>query len=215
MFAGDEQTMLTDANTSLQTPPLCPEITLRLIRPDAPIWRASDKHLFADDGLRPYWAFAWGSGQAMARFLLDHPEWVRGRRVLDFGAGSGIAAIAAAKSGAAEVVATELDPPAISAIEMNAAVNRVKITARREDSRSADNRDWDVLLACDISLWPENCDWLDRLARENPLKTILIADPGGRGLITDGLEELACYAVRTVPEIEHYSVKRAYVYRKN
>ena len=209
-LTSEEFSALLEANTVPCSPPLCPEITLRLLRDDAPLWHASDKHLFDDAGLRPYWAFCWASGQAMARYLLDHPHLVQGRRVVDFGSGSGVAAIAAAKAGAA-VVATEIDPLARRAIAVNARLNRVAVAASGENLLETDQRPWDVLLACDVCYWSTNSDWLCSLRDEG--KLVLVADPGRPGLPWSEFEELARYAVRTVPEIEHHSLTEAAVYR--
>jgi predicted nicotinamide N-methyase len=201
---------LMEENTSIRSAPLCPELRLHLLRDDAPVWHASDKHLFDDAGLRPYWAFCWGSGQALARYLLDHPELVSGRRVLDFGAGCGIAGIAAAKAGAAHVTATEIDPLAVVAIEMNARLNDAAVEPSREDVIQTGRCDWQVLLAADVCYWISNADWLHRLAGHDGL--VLIGDPGRPGLDKSNLQELARYRVRTVPEIERYSIKEAAVY---
>jgi predicted nicotinamide N-methyase len=201
---------LMEENTSVRTAPLCPELRLHLLRDDAPVWHASEKHLFDDAGLRPYWAFCWGSGQALARYLLDHPELVSGRRVLDFGAGCGIAGIAAAKAGAAHVTATEIDPLAVVAIEMNARLNDAAVEPTREDVIQTGRSDWQVLLAADVCYWTSNAQWLHRLAGHDGL--VLIGDPGRPGLDKSNLQELARYRVRTVPEIEHHSLREAAVY---
>ena len=144
-----------EANTCVVSPPLCPELRLRLLREDAPlrdaapVWRGNP-HLFDWQGPRPYWAFAWGSGQALARFILDHQEMVRGKRVVDFGAGSGIAAIAAAVAGAALVIAADIDPIAVEAILLNANLNDVAISATQENVLIRGQFHWDVLLAGDV-----------------------------------------------------------------
>jgi predicted nicotinamide N-methyase len=112
-------------HTELATAPLVPEIRLRLLRADSPLWRAFGDGEDARGIPRPYWAFAWSGGQSLARYVLDHREVVAGRRVLDFAAGCGIAAIAAARAGAARVSAAEIDPTAIAAIVLNAQENGV------------------------------------------------------------------------------------------
>ncbi len=201
---------LIEENTSIRSAPLCPELRLHLLRDDAPVWHASDKHLFDDAGLRPYWAFCWGSGQALARYVLDHPELVSGRRVLDFGAGCGISGIAAARAGAAHVTATEIDPLAAVAIEMNARLNDAAVEPSLEDVIQTGRSDWQVLLAADVCYWISNAQWLHRFAEGDRL--VLIGDPGRPGLDKSNLQELARYRVRTVPEIEHHSIKEAAVY---
>jgi predicted nicotinamide N-methyase len=200
---------LIDENTEVVSPPLCPEIQLHLLRNDAPVWHATEKHLFDDAGLRPYWAFCWAGGQALARYLLDNPDVVRGRRVLDFGAGCGIAAIAAAKAGAT-AIAAEIDPLAIVAVEVNARLNGVAVEAILEDVTQSGRRDWQVLLAADVCYWSSNAAWLREPAgREG---SVLVSDPGRPTFDRSGYCELARYRVRTVPDIEHWSLKEAAVY---
>ncbi len=117
------------ANTVIGRPALVPEIALHLASEITPIWQATEAWL-AETGIEPpFWAFAWPGGQALARHILDHPESVAGRRVLDFAAGGGIAAIAAARAGAAVVEAVEIDPLAVAAIRANAALNGTAVTA--------------------------------------------------------------------------------------
>ena len=182
-----------------------------LLREDAPLWRAAGRRLFAPDGPAPYWGFAWASGQALARYLMDHPQWVRGRRVVDFGSGSGIAAIAAAKAGAAEVLATDLDPVALAAIELNAALNGVSVAMSPANLIDGEQHPWEVLLVADVCYRWVQRQWVSSLADRERL--VLIADPGRGGLPVDKLEELARFAVRTVPELEHPDLVEAAVYR--
>src|SRR6266481_6057884 len=96
-------------NTTIAPLPLVPEIRLHLATEITPIWQATEETLARNALPPPFWAFAWAGGQALARYLLDHPEQVAGRSVLDFGAGSGLVGIAAAKAGAAHVLAAEVD----------------------------------------------------------------------------------------------------------
>ena len=96
----------------------------------------------------PYWCFCWASGLVLARWLADRPEWVRGKRVLDFGAGSGVAAIAAAKAGAAEVVACDLDPLALAACQANAALNEVELRYSQDFFGEADR--YDLIIVADV-----------------------------------------------------------------
>ncbi len=110
-------------------PFLCPELRLRLLSPSAPSWHATDPAALD----MPYWAFAWPGGQALARFLLDHPGWVRGKRVLDFGSGCALEGIAAAKGGAARVLCVDIDPHAARAALDNAALNGVTLTVTTDD----------------------------------------------------------------------------------
>src|SRR5512146_355831 len=113
------------ANTELLSPPLVPEVRLHLATEIMPLWRKSEEELEAMGVPPPYWAFAWAGGQALARYVLDNQEAVRGRRVLDFGAGSGLVGIAAAMAGAQSVLAADIDSYAQAAIRLNAEANAV------------------------------------------------------------------------------------------
>src|SRR5262245_6576193 len=107
------------ANTRLRAVPHVPEIRLHLADESVPLWSKTEEELGAAGLPPPYWAFAWAGGQALARYVLDHPECVRGRRVLDLAAGSGLVAIAAATAGAAPVVAADIDLFAEAAVALN------------------------------------------------------------------------------------------------
>src|SRR5215831_17108343 len=120
-------------NTAIAMPPLVPEIRLHLAAEITPIWQATEETLAQSSVPPPFWAFAWAGGQALARYLLDHPAEVAGRSVLDFGAGSGLVAIAAAKAGAAAVLAAEIDHFAAAAIAANATLNNVDVSVQTTD----------------------------------------------------------------------------------
>src|SRR4029077_1408526 len=137
-------------NTAIVAPPLVPEIRLHSATEVTPIWQATEETLAQGAVPPPYWAFAWAGGQALARYLIDHPETVAGRAVLDFGAGSGLVAIAAAKAGAASVTATEIDHFAAAAIAANAALNGVAIEVTTADLSDGDKRFWKLVTAGDI-----------------------------------------------------------------
>src|SRR6266851_9377973 len=137
-------------NTAIVAPPLVPEIRLHLATEVTPIWQATEETLAQGAVPPPYWAFAWAGGQALARYLLDHPETVEGRAVLDFGAGSGLVAIAAAKAGALSVTAADVDPFAAAAIAANAALNGVAIEVVTTDLSDGDKRFWKLVNAGDI-----------------------------------------------------------------
>ncbi|NLI83724.1 MAG: methyltransferase [Deltaproteobacteria bacterium] len=204
-----------EANTCIASPPLCPELKLHLLKEGAPLnhaaplWRGKPQ-LFAWHGPRPYWAFAWASGQALARFVLDHREVVRGKRVVDFGAGSGIGAIAAASGGATAVTAYDVDPAAIQAIQLNSRLNNVAVLTSEENLAQRNRHDWDVLLAGDVFYHGGDPHWLIDLAPQG--KLILIGDPPIRGFPKEYLRELARYTARTFPELEDPSMEEACVY---
>ena len=129
----DAHAAFIHANTAVEVPPLIPEIRLHLATEIVPIWRATEEELAELGVPPPYWAFAWAGGQALARYILDNPEIVAGRAVLDFASGSGLAAIAAAMAGAATVTAADIDPYASAAIGLNAALNGVSVEVTSGD----------------------------------------------------------------------------------
>jgi predicted nicotinamide N-methyase len=206
------------ANTAVEAPPLTPEIRLWLANEAIPLWEAGEAELAATGLPPPFWAFAWAGGQALARYLLDHPDEVAGQRVLDFAAGSGLQAIAAAKAGAREVTASEVDPFATAAIGLNAALNGVQIAVVEGDvidSDQTDRADWDVVLAGDVfyerDLATRVEPWLRRLAGGGA--TILVGDPGRGFLPKAGLERLTAYRVKTDRALEDTDVRTAVVWR--
>jgi predicted nicotinamide N-methyase len=201
-------------NTAVEVPPLIPEIRLYLATEVMPIWQATEVDLDALGVPPPYWAFAWAGGQALARYILDSPEIVAGRTVLDFASGSGLAAIAAAMAGAEAVTATDIDPYASAAIGLNAALNGVSVevaTGDMIDSRGP----WDVVLAGDICyerpLAERVTAWLRGLAESGV--TVLLGDPGRTYLPKDGLDWIVRYAVKTTRELEDTDVRNAVVWR--
>jgi predicted nicotinamide N-methyase len=180
-----------------------------------PLWHAAQVETHDPDAPLPYWAFAWGGGLAIARYLADHPEVVAGRRVVDVASGSGVCAIAALRAGASASTAIDIDPFAVAAMRLNARANHVRLTTVERDVLDEEPPDADVVLAGDC--WYEAgfaariTPWL-RAARNRGLD-VLIGDPGRRYLPTDELEELACYEVRTTTELEDLDRKDARVYR--
>jgi predicted nicotinamide N-methyase len=202
------------ANTRLRVPPLVPELRLRLADEAVPIWKKTEEELGAMGLPPPFWAFAWAGGQALARYALDNPALVSGKRVLDFASGSGLAAIAAALAGAAAVEASDIDPFAVAAIEANAAENRVAVTARHEDLTGADEG-WDVVLAGDVAyekaMAEAATDWLARLVRRGA--TVLIGDPRRAYLALDRLTSIVEYRVPVTRELEDAEIKRTGVFR--
>ncbi len=190
-------------NTAVVAPKLLPEIRLHLATEVTPIWQATEETLARGAVPPPYWAFAWAGGQALARYLLDHPEAVAGRAVLDFGAGSGLVAIAAAKAGAASVTAAEIDHFAAAAIAANAALNDVAIEVVTTDLLG-DKRFWKVVTAGDICyeqpMAEQAMRWLRRLAGRGSM--VLLGDPGRAHVPGVGLCELARYDVPTSHELE-------------
>jgi predicted nicotinamide N-methyase len=191
------------AETVIATPPLVPEIRLHLASEVVPLWQATETNLTERGLPPPYWAFAWPGGQALARHLLDHPYVVRGKRVLDFAAGSGLAAIAAAKAGAASTAAAEIDRFAIAAIGLNAKLNGVGLETIEADILGQAGG-WDVVLAGDVCYERPMAErvgqWLGRLAAGGT--QVLMGDPGRNYLPTTGLREVARYQVPTSLDLE-------------
>lgn len=190
-------------HTAIARPPLVPEVALHLATEITPIWRATEAWL-AEEGIEPpFWAFAWPGSQALARLVLDRPALVAGRRVLDFAAGCGLAAIAAALAGAASVEAAEIDPLAAAATRLNAALNGVAVTALAEDVVGQPVR-WDTVLAGDVCyeapMTRHILPWLRSLAAGGA--EVLLADPGRAYLPRDGLEAVATWRVPTSRELE-------------
>lgn len=202
------------ANTQLLSPPHTPEIRLHLATELVPIWQKTEEELAAIGVPPPFWAFAWAGGQALARYLLDHGDSVRGRRVLDFASGSGLSAIAAAKAGARHVLATEIDPFAIAAIALNAAANGVAVASTLEDVIGRDDG-WDTVLAGDVCYEREMSArvfaWLRQLAARGAL--VLMGDPGRNYLPSSNLVEIAVYDVQTTRELEDREVRRTKVWQ--
>ncbi|MGF1610224.1 MAG: methyltransferase [Kiloniellales bacterium] len=212
-FTGDPAAFVR-ANTLVQGTPLVPEIVLHLASEVVPLWQATEEEL-AQQGLPPpYWAFAWAGGQALARYLLDNPAMVAGKRVLDFAAGSGLQGIAAARAGAAAVTAAEIDPFAVAAIRLNAALNEVEIDVIEHDLVGRSSA-WDLILAGDVCYERPMAErvfaWLQALAAEGA--EVLLGDPGRTYLPKAGLERVTAYAVKTSRELEDCDVRNAVVWR--
>jgi predicted nicotinamide N-methyase len=202
------------ANTRVLPVPHAPEIALHLADEAVALWQKTEEELGAIGLPPPFWAFAWAGGQALARYVLDHPEVVVGKRVLDFASGSGLVAIAAAKAGAKNVEACEIDEFAIDAIGLNAALNEVAIAPRLGDLVGSDE-DWDVVLAGDVSYQRDMAeavtDWLAALADRGAI--VLIGDPGRTYLAREKLEAICDYRVPVTRALEDTEIKRTGVYR--
>jgi predicted nicotinamide N-methyase len=202
------------AQTTIAHPPLVPEIKLHLATQITPIWEATEADLARMNLPPPYWAFAWPGGQALTRFLLDQPDWVKGKRVLDFAAGSGLSAIGAAMAGAARVEAAEIDEYASAAIALNARTNNVAIDLVNEDLIGVPPR-WEIVLAGDVCYEKPMADrviaWFRAMAGRGV--AILMGDPGRAYLPQNGLVELARYQVPTTLELEDRQMRETIVWR--
>jgi predicted nicotinamide N-methyase len=199
------------ANAVLMAPPLVPEIKLYLASEVVPLWRATEDELAEAGVPPPYWAFAWAGGQALARYVLDHPEQVAGKRVLDIGAGSGLVGLAAAQAGAAEVLAADIDAFACAAITLNAAANRCDIAVTQDDLIGVPLV-WDIILVGDLFYERPLAERL--LAWLGPLGTpVLLGDPGRNYFPKTQVEKLANYNVQTTRDLEDREIRETGVYR--
>ena len=201
-------------HTRLRPVPGLEEVRLHLADEALPLMHAVAIETGDPDAALPFWAFAWGGGLALGRYLREHPEAVAGRRVFDFASGSGLCAIAAMGAGAAEATGADIDVFAVAAIGLNARANRRRVTALRRDVLDEEPPDVDVILAGDC--WYEArlaarvLPWLRR-ARDRGID-VLVGDPGRRYLPAAGLVELARYEVRTTTELEDLALKQGRVY---
>jgi predicted nicotinamide N-methyase len=195
------------AHTVVAEVPFVPEIRLFTATDVTPLWRATQAWLGTFGLEVPFWCVAWAGGQALARWILDHPESVRGLRVVDFGAGSGLVAIACARAGASSVRAIDVDPLAEAACLLNAEANAVTLDVIRDDV-VGHALDADVLLAGDI--WYERAPaarfatWLTTLASSGV--RVVTGDPC-RAYVPPDLHELARYDVPTCADLESTTVR--------
>jgi predicted nicotinamide N-methyase len=200
-------------HTTLAGAPLVPGIALHLATEITPIWQASEDWLQQTGIEPPFWAFAWPGSQALARHVLDHPGLVAGRRVLDFAAGCGLAAIACALAGATHVEAAEIDPLAIAAIRLNAAENGVAVSALEGDLVGSACR-WDLILCGDVCyeapMTSHILPWLRRMAES---AEVWIADPGRAYVPRAGMTEFARMVVPTTMELEAHIERLVVLYR--
>ncbi|HEX4534395.1 MAG TPA: 50S ribosomal protein L11 methyltransferase, partial [Rhizomicrobium sp.] len=183
-------------NTVLLAPPLVPEVRLYLAAEMLPLWRKTEEELEAMGVPPPYWAFAWAGGQALARYVLDNPDEVRGQRVLDFGSGSGLVAIAAAKAGAAHVVAADIDDYAAAAIALNAQANGVAVDIVTDDVIGSDGG-WQTILCGDMCYERPLAEKLLVWLRARGGTRILLGDPKRSYFPQTGVARLATYRVQT------------------
>jgi predicted nicotinamide N-methyase len=192
--------------------PFVPEVCLHLAE-DAIVLRARLEAEVGEALPPPFWADAWAGGQAVARYVLDHPDVVAGLRVLDVASGSGLVAIAAAVAGAAAVTANDIDSYALAAITLNAQANDVVIGASHGDVLDGDGDGADVVLAGDVfysqSMAERMLSFLQRAATRGA--RVLVGDPGRAYLPHDRLEVLASYQVSMMGAAEDAQISQAYV----
>jgi predicted nicotinamide N-methyase len=201
------------ANTRIASVPGLP---IRIYTADelTPIWEATEKDLEKHNIAPPFWAFPWAGGQALARHVLEHPELVAGKVVLDLASGSGLVAIAAAKAGAAIVEANDIDPMCEAAVAVNAGHNGVSIEYLGDDLLDGDPPEADVILAADVFYEQGMAKrFLAFLQKAHAAGvTVLAGDPGRTYFPRDAFKLLAEYEVETSTEIENKPVKAARVW---
>jgi predicted nicotinamide N-methyase len=210
----DPQTFIR-ANTRVRPVPLVTEISLHLADEAVPLWKKTEEQLNEEGLPPPFWAFAWAGGQALARYVLDHADCVRGKHVLDLASGSGLVAIAACKAGAREVTAADIDAFAREAVKLNADLNEVALTCLGDDLLTVRTSDqWDVVLAGDIFYERETAEraltFVSRQASRGA--SVLIGDPGRSYLPKERLAKLAEYSVPVTRELEDNEIKRTAVW---
>lgn len=202
------------ANTRVLAAPHVPEVRLHLADDAVALWEMTEEEL-GEIGLPPpFWAFAWAGGQALARYVLDHPETVAGKRVLDVASGCGVVAIAAMMAGAAEASAVDIDAFAAEACRLNAALNGVPVTPRIEDPLGKPTKADTILvgdLFYDRDMAGPLIAWLEALGAEG--KTVLVGDPGRTYLPKQRLSPIAEYAVPVSRALEDSEIKRTRVWR--
>jgi predicted nicotinamide N-methyase len=204
------------ANTRLVPVPFVPEVRLHLADDAIELWERTEEA--AGDQLPPpFWAFAWAGGQALARYVLDHPYLVASRTVFDLASGSGLVAIAAARAGAASVIANEIDPMAIAAVAANAAANGVTVEAALGDRLGGDAENADIVFAGDVfysrAMTERVLPFLERAAARGA--TVLVGDPGRAYLPRERFESVAVYEVPVTRALESADVKATTVWRPN
>ncbi len=203
-------------NTAPERPSLVPELAFYTASDALPLWEMTESMLEREGLPPPFWAFAWAGGQAIARHILDHPDVVRGKRVLDVATGGGLVALAALQAGARTVVANEIDVLAGESIALNAKLNGLNhgLVVRIEDmtgdaAPSVDGQPFDVVLAGDVCYergMAENMTrWLRGLASNGA--TVLMGDPGRAYVPTSGVHEIARYDVPTDSRLEDRDIR--------
>ncbi|MFF1790570.1 class I SAM-dependent methyltransferase [Kitasatospora sp. NPDC058243] len=201
--------------TELKPVPFVPEVGLHMAEDAITLWETTERAR-GEVGLPPpFWAFAWAGGVAVARHVLDHPELVAGRAVLDVAAGGGVVGVAAALSGAASVRAAEIDAYAVAAIGLNAEANGVRVEAALVDLVDGDGAPADVVLAGDVfyerAMAARFLPFLERAAARGA--TVIVGDPGRAYLPRERFTALAAYQVPVVADLEDTAVKTTTVWR--
>ncbi len=202
------------ANTMLIAPPHVPEIRLHLAEESLPIWQKTEEELGEMNVPPPFWAFAWAGGQALARYLLDTPNEVAGKTVLDLGTGSGLTAIAAMKAGAASVLASDIDRMALASARLNAAANGVAIDTTEEDLLLDLPDSFGAVLVGDLFYERELAERVLAFIAAAQAKgaRVLVGDPQRSYFPKDRFALVAEYQVPVTRELEDALVKKTAVW---
>ena len=203
------------ANTRLLAPPLVPGVHLQLAEESLPIWQKTEEELGEMNVPPPFWAFAWAGGQALARYVLDTPDLVRGKRTVDLGSGSGLVAVAAMKAGAKSALAADIDVMASAAAALNAAANGVEVDVTADDLLAAPPHGIDVLLVGDLfyerALADRTLAFIEAAAKTGAV--VLIGDPQRNYFPKGRFEAVVEYSVPVTRELEDAEIKRSAVWR--
>ncbi len=192
------QNMLSDAQVIAQELPECPEIKLWLVDP-VPMRRPfSQDEIAAIQSYPAYWAFCWASGQVLARYILDNPDLVRGKRVMDFGAGSGVVGIAAKMAGAAEVICCDIDEDALLASQANACLNAVACRLHKDLFEFEGSID--LLIAADVLYDRANLPLLDLFLQKSP--QVLIGDSRMKDFNFPPYKKIGAMTSSTQPDLD-------------
>lgn len=204
-------------NTALEAPAMVPEFKLWLASEYVPIWQATEAWLEEQNVDPPYWAFCWPGGQAVARYLLDNPQLVAGKRVIDFAAGSGVSSMAAVKAGAASVLANDIDELSLVAARLNAEANGLAVDTSSADWLAGTDGapEADVVIAGDVCYEREMSvralAWLRGHAARGRL--VLLGDPGRNYFSAQGLLECARYEIPTSLQLENRGMRETVVWQ--
>ena len=194
------QTVLAEARAELLALPDVPDIELFLLNRDFPQHGLSQEQMLAVMNYPAYWAFCWASGQVLARFILEQPHWVAGKRVLDFGCGSGVVAIAAAMAGARQVYACDIDEDALLATAANADHNGADLQLCRD--YNAIDGELDLIIVADVLYDRDNLPWLARFLARAP--EVLVADSRVKDFHFPPYQLIARYEATTVPDLDEF-----------
>ncbi len=201
-------------HTALHEPPLVPELRLHLATETDALWEMGEEGL-ADAGVPPpFWAFAWAGGQALARYLLDHPDVVAGKSVLDFFTSDHPAILAALSAGAKSALAADIDDFACTAALLNAEANELALTVTTDDL-IGQSGDWDIILVGDMCYEQPLAGMIEAWlrTRRDAGSQVLIGDPGRTYLPKARLEKLISYAVKTARALEDTDVRNTSVWQ--